>query len=128
MFPTISIPKLHMEYRLWINELNFFKEEIKLFERHLEHIINKYTLDDVTAQVEHFQNQFICQKDVIDRLKHNLNVSERQLTSFVQQLTGMGLESIKMDNHSELRDEMIMFRKIYSELKNEFRQFESTWM
>jgi hypothetical protein len=127
MFPTTTIPKLHGEYRLWMNELNFCKEEIRIFERHLENVINNNTDPATTAQVEHFQNQFIREREVIDELKHKLNISERQLAGFVRELSGLGLESIKMDNHPNLREEIKMFRKIYTELKNEFRKFDAVW-
>ena len=128
MFPTISIRSLHLEYQLWVRELIFYKEEIKIFEDHLQALNNKNTKNKVRAQVEHFQNQFVLQKEVIDVLKHNLNISEKQLASFVYDMSGMGLESIKMDNHPKLREDMITFRKLYKELKNDFRRFESEWM
>lgn len=128
MFPTITIPKLHLEYRLWMNELVYCKQEINIFESHLEELVRKNTDTVARAHVEHFQNQFIRQKEVIDELKHKLNVSERQLAGFVKELSGMGLESIKMDNHGNLREDMKMFRQIYNELKDEFRRFERTCM
>lgn len=124
MFPTITIPELHREYRLWIAELNFCKEEICIFEGHLEEVIDRHTDVATKSQVEHFQNQFIRQKEVIDELKHKLHGSERQLASFVKELSGLGLESIKMDNHTKLRDDMRTFQKIYTELKADFRHIE----
>ena len=127
MVPTISIRSLHLEYRLWINELNFYKEEIKIFERQLEQLLNKNPVDEVCPRVEQFQNKFILQKEIIDHLKHDLNVSEKQLASFASELSGMGLESIKMDNHTKLRERMATFRKLYTEMKNEFRWFEADW-
>lgn len=128
MFPTITIPKLHLEYSQWIAELNFDKEEISRYEKQLENLVTRNTGSGIRAQVEHFQNQFIREKEVIDELKHKLNISERQLAGFVKELSGLGLESIKMDNHSKLREEMQIFRKIYTELKEEFRRFEATRM
>ena len=124
MFPTITIPKLHVEYKAWMRELTFYKEEIKIFERHLEDVINRHKTGEVAVQVEHFQNQFIREREVIDELKHNLNGSERQLASFVKELSGLGLESIKMDNHPNLREDMKTFRQIFTELKQNFRKFE----
>ena len=124
MFPTITIPKLHVEYQLWMNELKFYKEEICIFERHLEKVIDNTDDVIVAAQVEHFQNQFIRQKEVIDELKHKLNVSEKQLAGFVKAVSGLGLDSFKMDNHPKLREDMNTFRKIYTELKSDFREFE----
>lgn len=126
MFPTTTIPKLHSEYSIWMNELNFCKEEIRIFERHLENVINRNKAVEITAQVEHFQNQFIREKEVIDELKHKLNISEKQLVGLVKELSGLGLESIKLDNHPKLRDDMRVFRKIFTELKQDFRQFEAS--
>ena len=124
-YPTISIPKLHTEYNAWMEELNFYKEEIKIFEHHLEAVATKCNTQEVLSQVEHFQNTFIRQKEVIDTLKHNLHISEKQLSAFVKKMSGMGLSSIKMDNHTRLRDEMLTFRKLFVEMKNDFRHFES---
>lgn len=124
-YPTISIPKLHTEYTGWMDELTFYKEEIKMYEHYLEGLVCKNLSREAQAQIEHFQNVFIRQKEVIDTLKHNLNVSEKQLTAFVKKMSGMGLSSIKMDNHSRLRDEMQIFRKLFFEMKIEFRRFES---
>ncbi len=127
-YPTISVPQLHQEYRTWMNELNFYKDEIQVFEGHLEELITKNTRQVVTAQVEHFQNLFIRQKEVIDLLKHDLNLSERHLTAFVRKMSGMGLSSIKMDNHTKLREQMQIFRNLFTDLKNGFRRFQSEWM
>ena len=127
MTPTISISALHLEYRLWINELNFYKQEIEIFEHHLEQLISNSSDKELQVHVEQFQNQFICQKEVIDVLKHDLHVSEKQLATFVRDLSGLGLESIRMDNHVNLRDRVRTFRKLFTELKNNYRQFEVDW-
>ena len=128
MTPTISIRSLHMEYQLWMRELIFYKEEIKIFEHHLEMLLERNNNREFLAEAEHYLYQFILEKEVIDHLKHDLNVSERQLASFVHDLTGMGLASIRMDNHTVLRERMKTFRQIYGQLKHDFRNFESQWM
>ena len=128
MYQTVSIPSLHLEYQLWVRELIFYKEEIKIFESHLEELVSRNTRQGVQVQIEHFQNQFICQKEVIDILKHKLNISEKQLAAFVYDLSGGVIDSMRMDNHSELRDEIQTFRKLYKKLKTDFRRFETEWM
>lgn len=125
MLATTTIPTLHSEHRVWTNELNFFKDEIKIFERRLAAVANRNEGLTVTAQVEHFQNRFIREKEVIDELKHNLSLNERQLAGFVKELNGLGLQSIRMDSHAKLRNDMQTHRKLYTELKNEFRRFEA---
>jgi len=125
MVPTISIRSLHLEYELWIREIAFYKEEICLFENHLEGLASQNSDPSRSVQIEHFQNQFILQKEVIDYLKHDLHVSEKQLAAFAHELSYTGLESIRMDNHTQLRERVITFRNIYGDLKKEFREFES---
>src|SRR6476661_8945538 len=123
MYQTVSIRSLHLEYQLWVRELIFYKEEIKIFESHLEDLVSRNTRQGVQVQIEHFQNQFICQKEVIDILKHKLNISERQLAAFVYDLSGGVIESVRMYNHSDLREEVMTFRKLYKKLKTDFRNF-----
>jgi hypothetical protein len=127
MTPTISIPGLHLEYSLWINELNFFKEEILILEKHLEHLVNVNEHPEAKAKIEQFQNQFICQREVIDVLKHDLYTSEKQLANFARELNSSGIETIKMDNHVHLRERIKTFRRIFNDLRADFRQFESGW-
>ncbi|HYH16682.1 MAG TPA: hypothetical protein VD794_15735 [Flavisolibacter sp.] len=64
------------------------------------------TSKDEAVCVEHFQNLFILQNEVIDLFKHHLKVSENELVVYAKEVSGMGLESIKMDNHIGLRERM----------------------
>lgn len=127
MTGTLPLPKLHLEYNLWMAELNFAKEEIQIFEKHLTKLVSRYTQTEVTAQIEHFQNSFIRHKEVIDTLKHDLHGAEKQLVNFVKEVSGMTMASFRMDNHGKLRDQMNTFRKLFTELKQEFRHFEADW-
>ena len=125
MITTLPIKDLHLEYRLWIAELNFHLEMIAIFESHLENILKKnQSRKDILPQGEHFQNQFIREREVIKALKHQLNISERQLASFTRDMSKVGYEFERLDNHSEVRDQFLTFRKIFSELKDEFHHFE----
>jgi hypothetical protein len=126
MVSTLPIPQLHQEYTTWMAELTFYKEELRIFEQHLALLLNENKTSAVAARAEQYQNQFIRHKEVIDELKHRLGMSERQLKAFVQAVQGMGLSSIKMDNHPELRKEMQTFRKMFNELKEAFRKFEAS--
>ena len=127
MYPTTTVRGLHLEYKLWMNELGFAKEEIGIFEKHLEPLVSNYTNREMCALSEQFQNKFIRHKEVIDELKHKLHGSEVQLATFVREMSGMGIDSVKMDNHVKLRDDVRRFRELYTDLKNEFRLFEAAW-
>jgi hypothetical protein len=128
MIMTLPPRKLHLEYQLWIVELNFDIELIKVFEKHLAVIVSHNTSKRMLPLIEQFQNQFIRQREVIDELKHDLNISERQLAAFVRDMVPIGFENERLDNHSELRERFLTFRNLFEELKTRFRQFEAECM
>jgi len=126
MITTMPIRNLHLEYKFWIVELNFYKEMLSIFQSHLELIVDENSNNKkIRPDIEHFQNQFVVQREVIDELKHDLNISEKQLASFTRDMVLVGYEFERLDNHSSLRDRFFTFRKIFSELKEEFHRFES---
>jgi hypothetical protein len=128
MIMTLPPRKLHTEYKLWIVELNFDIELIKIFEDHLASIASRNTAKKLMPQIEQFQNQLICQREVIDELKHDLNISERQLAAFVRDMVPIGFENERLDNHYGLRERFLTFRNLFEDLKSRFRQFETEWM
>jgi hypothetical protein len=128
MVTTASIASLHQEYQLLIRELTFSREEIKTFETRLEIVMQRNSRPGVLASVEHFQNQFIRHKEVIDQLRYELVISERQLAVYAFSLSDQGMDQIRISHHPRLREEMDTFRKIYKDLKQEFRRFETEWV
>ena len=127
MVITTSVNRLHIEHQHWIRELLFFKEEIKIYEAHLEQLLERNSSPTMKAEAEHFQNVFIVQKEVIDELKHELSVAEQALAGFVYEISGLGLDSFTINDHDVLRERMVSFRKIYYSLKVDFRRFELQW-
>lgn len=122
----MPIKSLHLEYKFWIVELNFYKEMLDIFQAHLENVLSHNLQDKkIRPQIEHFQNQFFVQREVIDELKHDLNISEKQLATFTKEMSLVGYEFERLDNHSNVRDKFLTFRKIFNELKEEFHRFES---
>ena len=56
---------VHQEHAEWISKLNFYKDDIKIFNTRLEEIVSKNNGEEVLAEVERFQNQFIIQRNNI---------------------------------------------------------------
>ena len=120
MESTASIEQFQVELQTWKRELSSTKEEIKSFERELAGLASHSHNRDIFPHIEHFQNNFIRQKEVIDELRHDIPDSQRRLESLFSSNT-----SGEYDIHTELTDRMDMFRKLYHELREKFQQFES---
>ena len=121
------IGDLHFELNLWINELKFYKDEIKIFNNRLEEIVAKNTAIEVLSELEHFQNQYIRENEVIDELRHELKQHENILEKEAKDHP-VAIEHRYFEDHAELRDQVEQFKKIYGELKSNFMRFLSKWM
>ncbi|MFI5155932.1 MAG: hypothetical protein ACHQEM_07085 [Chitinophagales bacterium] len=127
MESTVSIDQFHEVLQSWKHELTSSKHEIRHFERHLENLSSKNLPKELLAQVEHFQNSFICQKEVIDKLRHDLPDS-RHKVEYVFNSKVRQENDASADAHSLLGERMDIFRRIYGEVKDDFKKFEEAWV
>lgn len=114
--------ELHTEHINWSKKLNFVKDEISSFKNRLEEVVQANTKTDVLAELEHFQNQFIRQNEVIDELLHDINSEEDKLVSSAKANIVASDHRI-MDENMELVDRMKTFNKLYEELKDDFTTY-----
>jgi archaellum component FlaC len=124
MESTISIEQFREELQSWKHELSSIKQEIRHFERHLEHLALSRLPREVLAQIEHFQNLFICQKEVIDKLRHDLPDSGNKVENIFNSLRSIQLQQASEAMTEGLEERMHTFRKIYTEIKQDFRRFD----
>ncbi len=58
---TKGIYQLHEDHKQWLNNLIFYKDELKIMQNRIAEISQKNSSKEVLAYIEHFQNQFIVQ-------------------------------------------------------------------
>ena len=124
---TKHIDDLHFEHQLWRSEANFYADELKIYQKRLAEIASKNTGEEVRKQVEHFQNQFIIQKEQMDILNHEVNVHEQWLAEFAKKHP-VAVDHHLFADHTTMHEKMLAFNKMYTELKNEFNRFLAAWM
>ena len=117
MDSTTSIEQFQEELQTWKYELSSIKQEISHFENHLEEMAKDKLPKSLLAEVEHFQNTFICQKEVIDKLRHDLPDSRHKVENIFNII-----RSVNDDAQHTLAERMDTFRRIYEEIKQELAQ------
>ncbi len=122
----VDVQNLHFEHRLWTNELSFFEDELVIFEKRLSELVQKYTDRDMLSQLEHFQNQFIRQKEVLDELKHDIKVHDQAIGRMMK--ADKAANNDDVDRHVQMGDKMQTYRNIYGDLKEQFYDFLAKWM
>ena len=120
----VDIQALHLEHRLWMNELSFYADEIAFFEKGLGELVQKTNDRDAMAELEQLQNQFIRQKEVLDELKHDIHLHEQAMSNFAR----FNENAKTYHDHGNMREGMESFRKLYYELKGQFTRFMAKWI
>lgn len=118
----MHLTDLHSEHNTWIKHLDFYKDECSTIQNRLAEIISANNKIEVTAQVEHFQNQLIRQNEVIDILKHDIHKAEAAMAEQVE-ANPVATDRKTAPDHVELRSQFETFEKLFAELKTEFNTF-----
>ena len=118
---------LSFEHKQWRRELFFWEDELKSFKNRLRELVVRWTNKDMLAQLEHFQNQFIIQEEVIDVFQDDINIHETDIARYSKK----GIDALNQNlviKHIEFRNRMEVQRLIYSDLKKEFYKFLTKYM
>lgn len=115
---TVLLTEQHVAYREWLNRLAFYKDELKIMQNRIAEIAERNTKTDVLAQVEHFQNMLIIQKNQIDRLRHDIDKQEEELVSLALK-NPVASDHRRVEFHPEQKQKIELFEKIFNELRHE---------
>ena len=122
---TKTISELHLEHEEWLESLNFYTDEISILTRRLEDISTQKNSHEVKAEIEHFQNQFILQKEKLDELRHRIKDHENYLEHRVDE-NPVQSDVRKVNDHPKMRDEMTAFEKLFADLRRDFNTFQES--
>lgn len=106
----------------WKTEIDAARESIRSMRVQLEHIVNGKQDEEVLAQVEHFQNQFIRQMEVADEMYHDLKQCAKKISNNGE-LTIMH-DDRPVEDCETMGDRMNTFRRLFNDLQGEFQQFK----
>ena len=118
----VHLTELHNEHVEWNRRISFYRDEVNSFENRLADIVKANTKTEVLAPLEHFQNQFIRQKQIMDNLAHDINAYESIIVNMAKE-NNVATDRKRTDDHSELRGRMNQFDKLFGELKDEFTKY-----
>ena len=123
-----SIMGLHLQYRLWIAELNADINALRIFDDYLADIALKNNTDNVINHIKDYNEQFLSLRSKIDDLKHEMHINKMALAA-VAKKAHSSVRNIGRDiKHAELRKLYKLFRKTFDKTKRSFQKFESRLM
>lgn len=122
-----SIYKQHEENTEWMSKLDFYKDEIAILKGRLEEITTKNNAPEVLSQVEHFQNQWIIQRNNIDEISHQVKANEASLLKEINS-NPVAVDHRKTEYHAQEQELVNSFEKNFNDLRQEFNAFSAKWM
>jgi Asp-tRNA(Asn)/Glu-tRNA(Gln) amidotransferase C subunit len=111
---------LHAEHVQWLSILDLAKDELAILQHRLEEIVQRNNKADVMAKVEHFQNLFIRQHEVIDELRHAVNEHEQFLRKEARERPET-ITHRRFGDHAVLRDQFVTFEQLFKEMREDFQ-------
>lgn len=127
MSNNASIYTQHAENTEWLQKLDFYKDELRILTGRLEEISSKYTDKEVLAEVEHFQNQWIIQRNNIDEIAHTIRAHEQTLIDEINN-NPVAVDHRKTEYHAKEQELVEGFEKNFNEIREAFNRFASKWM
>ena len=110
-----------------MNNMKFYLDELNIFENRLGELATRNTKIEVTAQIEHFQNQFIRQKEVAQQLISKCKDHDKFLANQAK-AHPVAIDHVLFADHTKLHEETATYDKIYKALKKEYMKFLTKWM
>lgn len=99
--------ELQAEHKVWLDQIRAWERELDTLADVNGEIVGKVDTKEARKKVEHFQNQFIIQKNRLDEMKHNIKIYGGNI-----------------DKGSQEIEE---YREYYNTLKGEFDTFSASW-
>lgn len=119
----------HVELLEWLKALDFYKNELRFWRKHLSHVVTSNTSKDILREAEHFQNQVIIQEDQIDLIRHDVKQLENRMDEEFDAINkGAKITQQTLDAETSLRDRMKVFEHLYIDLKHEYYTFLRKYM
>lgn len=110
------------ETKTWSRLLEFIKQENTFLKNRLAAVLDHQTDKDFLALAEQFQNRFIINDELIDELRHDINLQENDFAKN----DDMACDHKTIRKQDKFRNEMEYFEKNFLGLKNEFNKYLSS--
>jgi hypothetical protein len=118
-----SVNSLHLQYRLWIAELNEDINVLRIFNDHLAEVCRKQH-NKYTVQVEALKKRFTEIRNELDEVKHEMHLQKMKLAAIAKSDESSPDELPEHIQHSAVVLRYENFRKKFNDLKQEVIELE----
>ncbi|HEX5152210.1 MAG TPA: hypothetical protein VFW07_12235 [Parafilimonas sp.] len=118
-----SITGLHLQYRLWIAELNADINALRILNDYLAGITLKDNTGDAGDLIKDYSERFVDLRSRIDDLRHEMHINKMELAGILRKPRRFLRSSEKDIKHTELKKRYELFRKTFDNTKKDLHKF-----
>jgi hypothetical protein len=118
---------LNYEHFDWLKTIDFYKDDLSVLQKRLAEVSFKNTGKEVMADVEHFQNQIIVQRNNLEELSHGIYEHIHHVVEDSRVHAGKVAQPL-VEEHSQKKDEFQSLMHVIKGLRHEFNHFIAKWL
>ena len=127
--PELNSPmSLHLKYRLWIAELNFDINVLRIFGDYLTELRSRRKEQEVKIKTDYFEKSFQKLRAEIDELRHDMHIAKMKLGTFGRGEKPFDYKIFNSENHSPLKKRLAEYKTEFKKINEEFEDFEGQWL
>ena len=109
---------IHREHKDWLNQLNFYQDEIKFFQNELVLVLHaNHTSFSFFETIDEYKKIFLKKLKKIDSMRHQVIIHEKKLSGELE------TEDQDLKEHREIRERFTKFVNDFELLKKNFNRF-----
>src|ERR1700680_2198020 len=120
---TPSPMSLHLRYRLWIAELNFDINILRIFAEYLSDLRAKRKEAEVKSKTDYFEKLFQGLRTEIDELRHEMQMCKMKLGAYARDAKPFDYKLFNGENNLPLKKRLSAFKTDFKKINLEFGRF-----
>jgi hypothetical protein len=125
---TPSAMSLHLKYRLWIAELNFDINVLRIFGDYLAELRTRRKETEVKAKADYFEKTFQVLRTEIDELRHEMHIGKMKLGAYGRDGKPFEFKEFNKENQLPLKKRLSVYKANFKKVDVEFEEFEGQWL
>lgn len=127
MAPTESYQPLKEDHRNWLNQLNFFHDEIKFMQNRLAEVAAKDTnYKEFKSTIADYKYKFYNMLERIDEFRYSIYRHDKELAGMMELSNRTKQKMNVEEDHHTIKDQYERFVAQYYTLKDNFHHFLTT--
>jgi predicted nucleic acid-binding Zn-ribbon protein len=120
-----SVMRLHLQYRLWIAEMNADINDLRIFDDYIVWIEEKSKSAITINRINNYKKQFSSLRKELDELRHEMHIVKMKLAAISKKENSPPENIEQLINHKVFKERYKVFKKKFSQIRKEFKKIEA---